>query len=98
MRINLGPLFLGALLVVGGFLLARGPGLVTPAQAGVASLPDANQWVVTTSAENPSRIFVWHTNSGVLKSVSVHSCDLTGGTVTSRQIEAGPEAGQGAGR
>lgn len=98
MRISLGSLLLGALLVAGGFFLACGPSLVVRAQAGVSSSTDETQWLVTNDDASPGRIYVWQTSGSELLSVTIHDCDRVEGTVTSRRVVPASKAASAGGR
>jgi hypothetical protein len=96
MRLNLGSVLLGGLLVAAGLGLAHAPSWVAPAQAGVA--PEMSNWMVTCDDGVPGRIYVWHLQGSGLQSVTVHDCSPSVGTVTSQSIEPRAEAGSGIGR
>lgn len=78
-----GLLLLGALLVGAGFVLARTPSWLAPAQADVAAI--AAGVTVTTDDANPGRIYVWQFNGAQLTSVTVHQ-DNGEGNVNSREL------------
>ena len=95
MRVHLGSLLLGGLLVAGGFALAQAPSWTRPAHAGAST--DADGYLVTSDDAAPGRIHVWDLAGSELTSVTVHDCDRAAGTVTSRRIEPAPAAGHGGG-
>ena len=96
MRMHLGSLLLGGLLVAGGFALAQAPSSLRPAQAGAAN--HFNGHMITSDDAAPGRIYVWDLVGTELTSVTIHDCDRAAGTVVSRKIEPAAALGVGGGR
>jgi hypothetical protein len=84
MRIHLGSLLAGGLLVASGFALAQSSSWLSRANAGTA--PQTSNQIVTSDDSAPGRIHAWTFNGREIVGVTQH-IDQGDGVVVSRELK-----------